>query len=331
MNALLENTPTPTAPAFYITITVVILTVAYAFILAFYRLFLSPIAAFPGPPLARLTYLTQWYYDWVKDGQYYVQVEEMHKKYGPIVRVTPNELHIRDPDFYSKLYVAGAVRKSDAYHRFTQGTGFEDVSSLLLSHDSHRALRGQISRVFTRTAVGQQESRLVARIQVLSQRMDGFVRSGKPVRLHDAFSSLTAGMCNAISVIFHEESTDYLGDPDFNDAWYDNLRMGIATVPLLAELPWLARAISAPVVRYILERATPWRIFDDKSRRQMLKSKSRPTIASNDRSHVTVFDSLLKDNLFYILNEQKFTRCVQVVSTNKVSYLKKWPNLNSPS
>ncbi|KAE8412463.1 hypothetical protein BDV36DRAFT_300878 [Aspergillus pseudocaelatus] len=114
MNTLLDKTLVPIAPGFYVTLTVVTILVAYLSILALYRLFLSPNAAFPGPPLARLTYLTQWYYDWAKDGQYYLQIEELHKNYGPIVRATPSELHIRDPGFHSKLYVTGTVRKSDA-------------------------------------------------------------------------------------------------------------------------------------------------------------------------------------------------------------------------
>ena len=84
MNTLLDKTLIPIAPRFYITLTVVSILVAYLSILALYRLFLSPTAAFPGPPLARLTYLTQWYYDWVKDGQYYLQIEEMHKNYGMV-------------------------------------------------------------------------------------------------------------------------------------------------------------------------------------------------------------------------------------------------------
>lgn len=85
MNTSLDSS---TALGFYITLTVVTISVAYVSILALCRLFLSPIAVFPGPPLARLTYLTQWYYDWVKDGQYYLQIEEMHKKYGTISSTT---------------------------------------------------------------------------------------------------------------------------------------------------------------------------------------------------------------------------------------------------
>ena len=44
---------------------------------------------------------------------------------GPVVRITPTELHIRDSLFYSQLYVSGSVRKSDSYPRFTLGTGVE--------------------------------------------------------------------------------------------------------------------------------------------------------------------------------------------------------------
>ena len=56
--------------------------VLYACGLFLYRLYFSPIAAFPGPLLARATFWYEFYHNWVKDGQYYLRIEEMHKKYG---------------------------------------------------------------------------------------------------------------------------------------------------------------------------------------------------------------------------------------------------------
>lgn len=44
---------------------------------------------------------------------------------GPIVRVTPHELSIHDPDFYDKLYVAGSVRRTDNYNKFAKGVDID--------------------------------------------------------------------------------------------------------------------------------------------------------------------------------------------------------------
>lgn len=58
------------------------LTVLYCFGLAFYRLFLSPIAKFPGPKLAAITGWYELYYDCVHKGKYLFEIEKMHDKYG---------------------------------------------------------------------------------------------------------------------------------------------------------------------------------------------------------------------------------------------------------
>jgi hypothetical protein len=50
--------------------------------LLLYRLCFSPIAAFPGPLLARATFWYEFYHNFVKDGQYYRRIAEMHQKYG---------------------------------------------------------------------------------------------------------------------------------------------------------------------------------------------------------------------------------------------------------
>lgn len=81
-----------------------VLWLAYAFVLTVQRLWLSPIAHIPGPKLAALTQYYEFYYDIVLGGQYTFRILEMHKKYGPVVRISPWEVHVGQHDFHSDLY-----------------------------------------------------------------------------------------------------------------------------------------------------------------------------------------------------------------------------------
>ncbi len=50
--------------------------------LVVYRLVLSPVAKFPGPKLAGLTFWYEFYYDVVLNGRYVFKIMELHEKYG---------------------------------------------------------------------------------------------------------------------------------------------------------------------------------------------------------------------------------------------------------
>lgn len=73
---------------------------------AYWRLYLSPIAKFPGRKLAALSFWYEFYYDVVKGGAYVYEIERMHEEFGPIVRINPYELSIHDTDveFMNRLY-----------------------------------------------------------------------------------------------------------------------------------------------------------------------------------------------------------------------------------
>lgn len=66
------------------------LVAAYALALAVHRLYLHPLAKFPGPRLAAVTSWYEGYYEIIKNGQYSRQISILHDHYGenlPSVRV----------------------------------------------------------------------------------------------------------------------------------------------------------------------------------------------------------------------------------------------------
>ena len=67
---------------FSICVVSAVLLLDYVLCLAVYRLFLSPIANFPGSKLTAATGWYETYLDVFKGGQFTFQVEKWHKQYG---------------------------------------------------------------------------------------------------------------------------------------------------------------------------------------------------------------------------------------------------------
>jgi hypothetical protein len=54
----------------------------YLAALCIYRLFLHPLAKYPGPKLAALSNWYEFYYDVVQQGRFTFHIQELHKIYG---------------------------------------------------------------------------------------------------------------------------------------------------------------------------------------------------------------------------------------------------------
>ena len=67
---------------FSLAMAVFVFSVASTVWLMIYRLYLSPVAAFPGAFWPKVTFWYEFYYEWIKPGQYHQKIHEMHEKYG---------------------------------------------------------------------------------------------------------------------------------------------------------------------------------------------------------------------------------------------------------
>ena len=115
---------------------------------AIYRLFLSPLARakIPGPPLGAFSKFYEAYYEVVKQGKLAFKLDELHERYGPIVRITPEEIHLRDSAFLDQLYVKHprASRYSSTASRF----GNDDSMFAVADAGLHRMLRAPLNPLY---------------------------------------------------------------------------------------------------------------------------------------------------------------------------------------
>lgn len=87
------------------------LLILYFGVKTIYRLYLHPLASFPGPKLAASTGLYCAYNDILSTGVIKL-LPELHKRYGPIIRLRPNELHVADLESYNQ-YVSNITYRFD--------------------------------------------------------------------------------------------------------------------------------------------------------------------------------------------------------------------------
>lgn len=125
---------------------------------------------------------------------------------GPVVRINPEELHIRDSDFYDEIY-AGAGKKRDKYPSRIHMAGAPKSAFSTVGHDLHRTRRGALNPFFAKRSVVRLEPRIQDKVNRLCSRLRGFAGTKDIVRLDVAFMALTM---DVISEYCYGTSTDYL-------------------------------------------------------------------------------------------------------------------------
>ncbi|KAH8600962.1 cytochrome P450 [Bisporella sp. PMI_857] len=178
-----------------------------------YRLFLSPLAKFPGPKLAALTGWYETYFDCIKRGRFWVEIEKMHEQYGPIVRISPWEIHVNDPDWNESFKISSRVNKYHWYYKFV---GSSDAAFGTADHELHRVRRKAQQNYFTQEAVSRFDPVLESITTKLINRLKEFKNTGKPANISNAFRSLATDVVTEFS--FHK-SHNLLDQPDFAAAF----------------------------------------------------------------------------------------------------------------
>ena len=90
-------------------------------------------------------------------GQYTFHIKELHKKYGPIVRISPWEVHIDDPDFYPTIYTSREGLDRPEYLTWRFGSPYALLSTA--DHHLHKMRRAAQDPFFAKNKITKLEVR----------------------------------------------------------------------------------------------------------------------------------------------------------------------------
>jgi cytochrome P450 len=233
---------------------------------AVYNIYFHPLARVPGPKVAAATSLYKTYYNATDGSKFYLQIEKLHQQFGmllplaqalqltssgPVIRISPNEIHLSDPENYDKIYRIGTKFSKDPI--FYGAFGYGSAAFPTPSNEVHRVRRAALNPLFSRKRVLELENVVQSKVQKVDGRIAQSAKTKAPVDLHHA--------CRAISV---DAITDYgfgacynlLDEEDFGLPFFDAMRkLGPAVWffqqwPFLQSLAlripyWLAKRLSA--------------------------------------------------------------------------------------
>jgi cytochrome P450 len=115
----------------------------------------------------------------------------MHKKYGPILRINPYELHIETPSYYDVLYAGGGKRR-DKWAWFTNQFGIPESTFATASHETHRMRRAALNPFFSTASVRRLQPMIEERLDRLLEGFGEFQQSGESMTISLAYAAFTA-------------------------------------------------------------------------------------------------------------------------------------------
>jgi cytochrome P450 len=271
----------------------------YACALVCYRLYLSPLSRFPGPKLAAATGWYEFYFDWWCRGKFVFHVEELHKKYGPIVRVNPYELVVNDASFYNQVFVSASRRRSDLPSFFMDGMDFDDSFFLSRSHELHKIRRQPFEKYFSRTSIQGQQYMIASLAVILESRINEFKGTGKVLRLDHALPCYTADAIEAVCFGGDVISRGtLLRDPNFAPEWANSVRqMGLLS-PIFCAFPWIVhcvKAIPETILLRLFPEAQVFKAFPNKAKEYIRQAKA--AYEKEDLPSISLMHQIIKSDM----------------------------------
>ncbi|KAJ4396222.1 hypothetical protein N0V93_000441 [Gnomoniopsis smithogilvyi] len=139
-----------------------------------YGVLSSPLAKIPGPWYSNFTeFVVRWH--WLQ-GQRAKYVHSLHQKYGPVVRVGPDEVDVTDVPSIKAIHTVKATYiKSPKFYKALSAPGVESVFSTtdIYTHRRHRKLlSGGFSESSLKSYLPIVEQRVNLAVKRMSQEME---------------------------------------------------------------------------------------------------------------------------------------------------------------
>lgn len=214
---------------------------------------------------------------------------------GPIIRITPTELHVDDPDYYATLYERAGRR--DRYTYFAGRFGYAGDLFSTIPHDLHRNRRKSLAPFFSNKRISDFQSVIRSKVDKLCSAFQGYEEGDQVVNLRRAWMALTTDVITEYSFA---KSYNQLDVPDFKETLHESLvaiyaagQLGLhfpIIFPILDMLPEWFTLWAEPRLRHVMG-------FRNDLAKKVREIRDGVNQGHKEAAHPTLFHELLLSDL----------------------------------
>lgn len=140
------------------------LLVSYCIGLVIHHIFFHPFRSIPGPVLAKISKAWSRYGN--LQGRKSHRIHAAHQRYGPVVRVGPNELSFSSPEAVRDIYTNDAFVKEETFYR-AKRVFHEEMLMSFRNPEAHKQRKKLLQRGFSQAAMVAFEPHIDGKIEDL--------------------------------------------------------------------------------------------------------------------------------------------------------------------
>lgn len=180
----------------------------------------------------------------ILNGQYTFKIAQMHQRYGPIVRISPYELHFSDPACFEKLYRQEGRWDKHAWAYDAFGAPMSAICSI--DHEIHKHRRAPLNTFFSKTNVSDHGHIIQGLATKLCEHMTRV--GGSIVNITAAVSAFTRDV--AMEFVLAKDSK-YLEHEDFSADMTNILQSSGAIWRVTKHIRWVGPLMKSIPVDWI--------------------------------------------------------------------------------
>ncbi|OQD68318.1 hypothetical protein PENPOL_c003G02954 [Penicillium polonicum] len=180
---------------------------------------ISPLRRFPGPFVAGWTNLWRMFH--LRQGKYELVIQDLHKKYGPVVRIGPNVLDLDFPELIKTIYNAKEdYLKTEFYHGSSAKSDGKIIYNLFseCTPEIHAQQKRPISMHYSLKGILSLEPHIDVMIQYFCQRLEeNFINAPNGTQICDIGEWIAFYTWDVVGQVLFSQPIGYLEKGcDFN-------------------------------------------------------------------------------------------------------------------